>query len=182
MIIRKATVDDYKGISRVHVDCMHSAYQDILPTEVLNKFTYSEREKRWQKDLPNTIKGGTMNFVAEDKNGEIVGFALAGTMRDARLRIKYTGEIYAIYVLPDAQGQGIGKKLFHVASQHLAAMHHTSAALWTFKNHSSCSFFTSLGGEEVYDKNTTIAGKELKECAFGWDDLQKFNIEKKDLN
>ncbi len=182
MIIRQAKVDDWKGISRVHVDCMHSAYQEILPSDIINKFTYKDREKRWQKDLPNSIRGGTMNFVAVDQQGEIVGFALGGTMRDPRLRIKYTGEIYGLYVHPEAQGQGYGTKLFESVAQHLASLHHSSIALWTFKDHQSCSFYKYLGGEEVYEKNTIIAGKEMKECAYGWDHLHTFSVKTKDLN
>ncbi len=175
MIIRQANGEDWKGISRVHVDCMQQAYQGVLPASILEKFTYNDREKRWQKDLPNTISGGTMNFVALDDKNEIVGFALGGTMRDPRLRIKYTGEIYGIYVHPDAQGKGVGKKLFERLREHLASLHHSSVALWTFKDHNSCRFFKQLGGEEVYDKNTTIAGKELSELALGWDSFTQKN-------
>ncbi|QOY35401.1 N-acetyltransferase family protein [Anaerobacillus isosaccharinicus] len=181
-MIRRANKDDWKGISRVHVDCMHSAYQGVLPAATLDKFTYIDREKRWQNDLPNSIRGGTMNYVAVDKNGEIVGFALAGTMRDPRLRIKYTGEIYGIYVHPEAQGQGFGKKLFESVTEHLVSHHHTSIALWTFNEHSSCNFFEHLGGINVYEKTNVITGKELEECAYGWDDLQDItcNIEVQD--
>ncbi|MCT8137809.1 GNAT family N-acetyltransferase [Anaerobacillus sp. CMMVII] len=182
MMIRQATADDWKGISQVHVDCMHTAYQAILPSNILDKFTYQDREKRWQKDLPNSIKGGSMNFVALDNQGEIVGFALGGTMRDPRLRIGYTAEIYGIYVHPEAQGHGFGKKLFESVMEHLASLHHSKVALWTFENHPSCAFFEYLNGKEVYEKNTTIAGKELKECAYGWENISDLLLQKNDLN
>lgn len=181
-MIRKANIDDWKGISRVHVDCMHSAYQGVLPAATLEKFTYNDRETRWQKNLPNSIRGGTMNFVALDKNDEIVGFALAGTMRDPRLRIKYTGEVYGIYVHPEAQGQGFGRKLFEAVIGHLVTHHHSSIALWTFNKHSSNSFFEHLCGTNVYEKKTVIAEKELEECAYGWDDLQNMFGHKEVLN
>lgn len=182
MIIRQAHVDDWKGIARVHVDSLHASYQDTLPLDVLNKFTYADREKRWQKDLPKSISGGTMTYVVEDKNREIVGFALSGTMRDARLKMKYTGEVYGLYVHPDAQGQGFGRKLFESVAQHLASVHFSSIALWTFENLESCSFFKHLGGVQVYEKSTTIAGKQLVEYAYGWDDLTSFSVNSKDLN
>ncbi|WP_179298787.1 GNAT family N-acetyltransferase [Evansella halocellulosilytica] len=173
MIIRQATTDDWKGIAHVHVDCTHTAYQGILPSTILKKFTYSDREKRWQKDLPKSTSGGTRTFVAVNHQDEIVGFALAGTMRDPRLRIKYTGEIYGIFVHPEVQGEGLGRKLFESVTQYLASIHHSSIALWTFKGHESTSFFKHLCGVEVYEKETTIAGKELKECAFGWDGIRR---------
>ncbi len=168
-MIRQAKVDDWQGIARVHVDCIHTDYEGILPKETIAKFTYHNREERWKKDLPNTIKGGTMNFVATDQDGEIIGFALGGTMRDARLRIAYTGEIYGIYVHPSAQGQGYGKKLFEHVVSHLVSLHHLSIASWTFKDHRSSNFFDHLGGKDIYQKTTTIGGQELKEVAYGWD-------------
>jgi GNAT superfamily N-acetyltransferase len=171
-MIRKATADDFKGIARVHVDCMHASYNGLFTEEIIDKFTYTDREKRWQKDLPNSIKGGSMNFVAMDEKGDIVGFALAGTMRDPRLRMRYTGEIYGIYVHPEVQGQGFGKKLFETVTEHLASLHHSKIALWTFKNHQSYHFFEHLGGEEVYEKNTSVGGKEFEECAFGWENVE----------
>jgi len=182
LIIRQANEEDWKGIARVHVDSLHSSYQNTLPTEVLNKFTYTDRENRWKKDLPKSISGGTMTYVVEDKNSEIVGFALGGTMRDARLRINYIGELYGLYVHPDAQGQGYGKKLLESVAQHLSSVHFSSMALWTFENLESSSFFKHLGGKQVYKKNTTIAGKELVEEAYGWDQLQSFSVLSEELN
>ncbi|WP_280771928.1 GNAT family N-acetyltransferase [Salipaludibacillus daqingensis] len=182
MIIRQAKLDDWKGIAHVHVDCLHSAYSETLPSNTLEKFTYIDREKRWQKDLQKSINGGTMTYVAEDQNNEIVGFALGGTMRDARLRIKYTGEIYGLYVHPDYQGQGLGKKLFESVAEHLASVHFSSMALWTFGNLDSCSFFKHLAGQQVYEKKTTVGGKELVEYAYGWDDINSLTVLSEDLN
>lgn len=172
-MIRKASAMDWKGIARVHADCILSAYEGILPPETLQNFSYNNREKRWEHDLPKTISGGTMNYVAENEQGAIVGFALGGTMRDPRLRIRYSGEIYGIYVHPSYQHQGLGKKLFTSVIDHLASLHHSKVALWTFKDSPSTSFFASLGGEEVYEKNTTIGGKQLTEVAYGWENDEK---------
>lgn len=182
MIIRKAVIDDYEGIAKVHVDSFQSAYADLLPSETLTKFTYENRAMRWKKDLPNALTGGTMTFVAEDKDGKIVGFALGGTMRDARLRLGYIGEVYGIYIHPDAEGQGLGKKLLESVAQHLASQDFPSMGLWTFHEHPSCRFFEGLGGKQIYNKQTTIAGKVLKEVAYGWDDIQSFSVDAGILN
>ncbi|MGJ9384474.1 N-acetyltransferase family protein [Salipaludibacillus sp. CF4.18] len=182
MIIRQAKVNDWKGIARVHVDCVHSSYKNILPPATLDKFTYNTREQRWKKDLPSSTTGGAMTYVVEDSNGTIVGFSLAGTMRDARLRIKYTGEIYGVYVHPDVQGKGYGKKLFECAVQHLSSVHFSTIALWTFKDLDSGTFFKHLDGEQVYEKSTTIGGEKLEEIAYGWDNLKPFSVLTEDLN
>ncbi|SER40124.1 GNAT family N-acetyltransferase [Salipaludibacillus aurantiacus] len=173
MQIRKASVDDAKGIARVNVDCWKSAYKHVLPSHIINKLTYSDREERWKKNLPDSTSGGTMTFVAEDQNGEIIGFALGGTMRDPRLRIKYTGELYALYVSPEFQGRGIGRKLFDSVIHHLSSLRHSSVALWVFEDLHSCTFYTHLGGEQIYHKKTTVGGKTLNELAFGWQGLDE---------
>ncbi|MFA9559137.1 N-acetyltransferase family protein [Evansella sp. AB-rgal1] len=182
MQIRKATIHDWKEIAHVHVDCMRSAYRNVFPSETIEKITYSDRERRWQNDLPKTIQGGTMNFVAVNKQEKIVGFSLGGTMRDARLRIGYTGELYGLYVHPHAQGQSLGLKLFESVAHHLVSLHHSSMALWTFQHHDSCSFFHHLNGKEVYKKNTTIGGKDLEEIAFGWDNIATLSQHRDNLN
>ncbi|PYZ95037.1 GNAT family N-acetyltransferase [Salipaludibacillus keqinensis] len=182
MNIRKATVEDAKGMARVHVDCWRSAYEGILPSDLLNNLSYKDREQRWIKNIPLSTSGGSMTFVVENEEGKIVGFALGGTMRDARLRMKYTGELYGLYVHPNNQQKGFGKKLFESVVHHLVSLHHSSIALWTFKGHHSCSFYNHLGGEKVYDKKTTIGGTELTEWAYGWDDLSSFPINIDQLN
>ncbi|ADU30592.1 GCN5-related N-acetyltransferase [Evansella cellulosilytica DSM 2522] len=182
MMIRQATVNDWKGIAKVQVDSMREAYKNHFPAKVIDNMNYLDRENRWQNDLPKTISGGTMNYVVVNEKDIIIGFALGGTMRDPRLRIKYTGELYGIYLVPELQGQGFGKKLLESVAYHLASQHHNSMALWTLKPHNSCFFFERMQGKEVYEKNTMIGGKELKECAYGWDDVQSILSETNHLN
>ncbi|MBU9713049.1 GNAT family N-acetyltransferase [Evansella tamaricis] len=182
MIIRKAKSDDWKGIARVHVDCMHTAYQGVLPPEILDKFTYDNREKRWKNDLPKAIRRGTMTYVVEDQQGAIVGFALGGTMRDPRLRIRYIGEVYGIYVHPQVQNEGIGKKLLESVAEYFSTLDFPTMALWTIKELPSCPIFEKLGAENVYEKKTVIGGKTLEEIAYGWEDLKSFSSKKEGLN
>ena len=61
----------------------------------------------WQRVLER-VGGGDAVLVAE-LDGEIVGFVSSGPIRE---RIPgYSGEFYALYVLPEAQGCGIGTAL-----------------------------------------------------------------------
>lgn len=172
MHIRQASIRDAEEMARVHVDYWKSSYKDILPDDIIENLSYSDREKRWLENLPSSTSGGTMTYVAEDVNGRMAGFALGGTMRDARLRIKYTGELYGLFVHPEYEGWEIARQLFINVTDHLISLHHSGMALWTFENHHSCSFYKQMGGEKIYDKKTDIAGRKLNELAFGWDDIE----------
>jgi GNAT superfamily N-acetyltransferase len=181
MNIRRATADDYSGIARVHVDNWLNTYKEIFPAEVLNTWTYETREVRWKKSLPKALSGGTMTFVAEER-GTILAFALAGTMRDARLRMRYTGEIYGVFVHPEHQGRGLGRKLFEACAEHLLSFDHARAALWTLENNPDRDFFEIVGGKKVYDAPDEIGGRSYTKVAYGWDDLEKFQKHKLKLN
>ena len=103
--IRKADLTDTKGIAKVHVESWKTTYADIVPDEYLNNLTYENREKIWINNIPN---GGV--YVAENNEGEIVGFSSGGKERSGKYN-GFDGELYAIYILKDYQGQGIGKAL-----------------------------------------------------------------------
>lgn len=109
--IRKATYDDAEQYVKLNVDVWCSAYSEIMPAEVLK----SRREKQnfhienfKNRDIN---KNGHIDLVAEIE-GKIVG-QLSGVSKS---RIDFFGEkqfaeICALYVLPDFQHVGIGKRL-----------------------------------------------------------------------
>src|SRR5699024_9426075 len=71
-----------------------------------NQMTYENRQEKWQDIISKQIV-----FVAENNKGEIVGFSNAGVERTGKYP-DYKGELYAIYLLKEYQGKGIGKLLF----------------------------------------------------------------------
>lgn len=106
--IRTATIEDAKGIARVHVDVWRETYSGIVPSSHLDQLNYEARERRWQ-DILSDSTPDRKNFVATDLTRSIVGFASIGPGRDPDFE-KF-GEIYAIYVYQRCQGQGLGSLL-----------------------------------------------------------------------
>jgi len=51
MIIRRATIEDLKGIAKVHVDTWRTAYKDIIPDSYLASLSYEKRETSWAINL-----------------------------------------------------------------------------------------------------------------------------------
>src|SRR5450631_1696360 len=102
--IRAATVEDASAISHVHVESWRATYKGIVPEEHLASLSEAEHVPLWRKWLALEVQA----FVAA-MNGEVVGFACGGRIREPLQ--DYGAELYAIYLLPQAQGHGLGSAL-----------------------------------------------------------------------
>lgn len=170
--IRTAQLEDAEGIAKVHVDNWLDTYSGMLPEKSLRTWTYEERIKRWQASIQQAVSGGTRTFVAES-SGRITGFVLAGTMRDATLRMRYSGEVYGLFVQPEYQSKGLGKELLISAFQHLHDYQHSRAALWVPNVNKSRGFFEYMGASKVYEAPVEIGGESFMNEAYGWESMRE---------
>lgn len=92
MRIREAKVSDATGIAFVHVESWKTTYRNILPKEFLTNLSFKRREQFWEKSIPE----GHV-FVAENDEGQIVGFASGGRERSGKYE-GYKGELTSIYI------------------------------------------------------------------------------------
>lgn len=168
MNIRNAVLLDVNGIAKVHVDCWKSTYANIVPNEYISKLTYEKRAKLWEQVIPN----GNV-FVAEDENGQIVGFADGGKERTGDYK-EYPGEMYSIYILKSYQNRGIGKRLMKAVVNELLKQDINSMLVWVLKDNNSRNFYEQMGGKVVDSKTVDFSGKKLIELAFGWEDINSF--------
>ena len=105
--IRPAGPSDAEAIAGVQARSWRAAYLGMLPNEVLLGFGHAQGVTFWHRILER-VDGDDSVLVAEF-DGDVVGFVSCGPIRD---RIPgYSGEFYALYVLPEAQGCGIGTSL-----------------------------------------------------------------------
>ena len=109
-------------------------------------------------------------YVAEDEQGRIVGFIAGGLNRDASK--EYIGELYAIYILKEAQGHGVGKKLTRALVERLIQEHYYSMLVWVLADNPSRRFYEALGGQYVSTKQIEIGGVMLDEVSYGWRDIR----------
>lgn len=165
-IIRPARVEDASGIARVHVDSWRTSYRGIVPDEVLATLSYEQREEVWRRGLSNTTRK-RFDFVAEDEQGRIVGFVSGGPLRDGDP--SYESELHAIYLLKEAQGRGIGRRLTKTFVERLVATGSDSMLLWVFaENYSARRFYEAMGGQVVSSQPMEIGGILLEEVSYGW--------------
>jgi ribosomal protein S18 acetylase RimI-like enzyme len=164
--IRAAQLDDAAGIARVHVDSWRTTYKGIIPGEFLATLSYARQEQSWQQILNDPAQ---VTFVAVDEAGTIVGFVNGGPEREGDPA--YQGELYAIYVLQEAQGHGLGRRLVKELTRLLAERHFESMMLWVLASNPACRFYEALGGQVIKQKQHQIGGASYDELAYGWQDL-----------
>jgi GNAT superfamily N-acetyltransferase len=134
----------------------------------------TERVPLWQEWLIRDISV----FVAEIE-GKIVGFASGGPIREPLAA--YDAELYAIYLLEEVQGRGIGKDLLSAVAEALVGKDHTSMLVWVLDQNPAVRFYEKTGAEHLMSKQIEIGGISLTELALGWPDLRRSTWSSDDL-
>jgi GNAT superfamily N-acetyltransferase len=170
MLIREASLTDAAAIARVHVDSWRTTYAGIVPANYLANLSYARREQFWCDILSTPLTSGCVYAAAQD-TGEIVGFASGGPERSGNAL--YRGELYAIYLLAPYQRQGLGRRLTMAVVQRLLQGGLSSMLVWVLAANPRRAFYTTLGGQQIYEKTATIGAAPLVEVAYSWPDLRE---------
>lgn len=167
MLIRQAKVADAAGIARVNVDAWRVTYKDTVPEEFLTNMSYQESEQRWIKHVSEADSSqDRFIYVAEDEAGQIVGYISGGLNRDDDP--VYKSELYAIYILQEYQGQGLGRRLTLTLVKRLVQAGFQSMILWVLAVNPARHFYEALGGQKVKEGQFEISGAVIDEVAYGW--------------
>jgi GNAT superfamily N-acetyltransferase len=170
VIIRTARPGDQAGLALVHIESWRTTYRGLVPDEFLAKLSLEARERRWTRMLDTAQSDGHLILVAENEAGQIVGFADGGRQREADL--PYKGELYAIYLLQEAQGRGLGRLLMQTLARRLEEAGFEDLLLWVVTANPSCGFYERMGGQPIAAKPVEIGGLPLEETAYGWPDIR----------
>lgn len=168
--VRLAQPDDAPAIGRVHVESWRAAYCQVLPEAYLASLSAVGRAAEWRDVLARQDR---QRFVlaAESERGEVVGFAAAGPERAGEPG--YDSELYALYLLPAYQGQGLGRALVREAAVRLDAAGMQAMLLWVFEaNAAARRFYEKLGGVYLRQQPMTLGGASFDEVAYGWKPLR----------
>jgi GNAT superfamily N-acetyltransferase len=133
MEIRRASVSDAAEIAAVHVRTWQAAYAHVFGVERLAHLDVDRRVAGWTREL----SAGEPIFVA-DEEGRVVGFVSVGAC-----------ELYAIYALPEAWGNGAGPALMRAAVGQLREDGCGEAVLWVLEDNPRARRFYEREGWEA---------------------------------
>ncbi len=143
--IRRATAADAPAIAAVHTHSWQWAYRGLLPDDFLDGLSggLAERVVAHERYLAKE-SSGERTWVAECE-GRVAGFATAGPSRD-RDASPETGELWGIYLEPEAAGKGIGRALLDHAVDHMRSHRYREATLWVLEGNVRARAFYEKAG------------------------------------
>jgi len=166
--IRRARIEDAAAIAHVHVESWRSTYAGMLPEDMLVKLSSAAREARWWRRVLGRFRRRHFVYVAEHADAGVVGFISGGPSRDGNLR--KDGEVYALYLLDEYQGEGTGRALFIKLAARLKREYGPSLLVWVLASNPSRFFYEAMGGRRVATRDERVGEVSVTETAYGWVD------------
>lgn len=166
VILRKSTIQDIEKISCQVEISYKSAYDGLMD----GKYLSSLSKDHWVPILQEAIRGGSICLIAQNHH-RIIGSLVFG--QSTTISIAGTAELFAIYLLPEYVGCGIGHKLYAEAEKMMVEQGFKSCLLEVLsENTRAIQFYLSHGFKEMKTFTVTENGMTLN-CKAMTKDLQK---------
>ena len=160
--IRRAKACDATAVASCHDEAWRTAYQGIIPGTELEKLINRRGPAWWDSAIRKGSRIALLQF-----GDKIAGYANYG--RNRARSLYYDGEIYELYLRPEFQGLGFGRRLFTSAKRDLGQSGLKSMVVWALSdNDPATEFYRALGGRMVARSSEKFGLKSLDKVAFAW--------------
>ncbi|HTK14089.1 MAG TPA: GNAT family N-acetyltransferase [Xanthobacteraceae bacterium] len=160
--IRQARPSDAVAVAGAHDEAWRAAYQGIIPGTELDKLINRRGSDWWESAIRKGSRVSLLQF-----GDTVAGYANYG--RNRARSLQYEGEIYELYLRPEFQGVGFGRRLFSAARKDLIHSGMKSLVLWALsENDPAVEFYRALGGRAVARSSERFGTRVLDKVAFGW--------------
>ncbi len=173
---RRASPDDALRIAELKVLSWRDTYDGLMPASTLANLDAQAEAPHWRDWLADK-ESGLIALLLEEGN-QLIAYGLAGPMRlgdREGSEIEADAEIYALYVHPEHQRSGYGKRLMAGLVEQLLQREFKKVGLWMVGGNDKAErFYRSIGGEET-GKRVEIANGRIafREKGWRWDDLRQ---------
>jgi ribosomal protein S18 acetylase RimI-like enzyme len=158
---RWSTADDCRGLADVHRDTWRNAYAGIIPGVTLERMIARRGPAWWARMHDRGFRA-----LVIDCDDTLAGYATLGRGRAPGLA---GGEIYELYVRPECQGCGLGRRLFIAARRELRAHGLDRLTIWALaENTIALRFYRAMGGVECGRAQDRFCGVPLAKIGFAW--------------
>lgn len=175
--IRRATAEDVAQIARIHVEGWQQGYRGIVEDAYLDALSIEQKTTQWQEWI--NAEGNVVLVAKQAGDNALAGFLSFGPVRtrfpgDKGVIASVPGEVYALYVSPDAWRQGVGTQLLATVPDICREKRYGAFGLWALsKNARATNFYERLGGVRSGKKDIQVGTQNLQDTAFVWRDLRK---------
>lgn len=160
--IRRARPSDACAVADAHDEAWRGAYQGIIPGRELERLIARRGPDWWDCAIRKGSRIAILVF-----GDKIAGYANYG--RNRARSLFYDGEIYELYLRPEYQGLGFGRRLFTSARRDLAQSGMRSLVVWALSdNEPAVEFYRALGGKAVARSSERFGDRSLDKVAFAW--------------
>ena len=160
--IRRAKTADASAVAETHDEAWRTAYQGIIPGRELDKLIARRGPEWWDSAIRKGSRIAILGF-----GDKVAGYANYG--RNRARSLFYEGEIYELYLRPEYQGLGFGRRLFTSARRDLNQSGMKSLVIWALSdNEPAVEFYRALGGKPVARSSERFGDKSLDKVAFAW--------------
>jgi ribosomal protein S18 acetylase RimI-like enzyme len=160
--IRQAKPSDAAAVAATHDEAWRAAYQGIIPGVELEKLVSRRGPDWWDSAIRKGSRIAVLGF-----GDTVAGYANYG--RNRARSLTYDGEIYELYLRPEFQGLGFGRRLFSSARRDLQQSGLKTLVVWALSdNEPALEFYRALGGQAVARSSERFGTKVLDKVAFAW--------------
>jgi ribosomal protein S18 acetylase RimI-like enzyme len=160
--IRRAKPADAPSVAATHDDAWRNAYRGIIPGAELDKLVNRRGPDWWDSAIRKGSRISLLQF-----GDQVAGYSNYG--RNRARSLSYDGEVYEIYLRPEFQGLGFGRRLFSAARKDLNQSGLKSLVVWALSdNDIAVEFYRSLGGKAVARSSEQFGDKTLDKVAYAW--------------
>lgn len=169
VLVLPAGPADAEALAHVHVRSWRETYRGMLPDAYLARMSEADFARRFRRAL--TFPGPYDVTLAAAGPEALLGYVQGGA---SRAGIEGEAEIATLYVLREAQGMDLGRRLLVGAARALAAQGATSLTISVLRdNVKARGFYERLGGEaDAPRPERGPGGALLYEVAYRWPDIR----------
>jgi ribosomal protein S18 acetylase RimI-like enzyme len=161
--VRMARPGDEAGIADVHDAAWRDAYRGVIPGRELERMVQRRGPTWWRQ----AIRAGTRLMVL-DFGETIAGYASYG--RNRMPALGFGGEIFELYLTPQYQGVGLGRRMFDASRADLAAHGFPTFVVWALGgNDRALEFYQRRGGVVVRRARERFGEETRERIAFGFE-------------
>src|SRR6202051_4678591 len=160
--IRRAKAGDAAAVADAHDEAWRTAYQGIIPGTELDRLINRRGPAWWESAIRKGSRIALLQF-----GDKVAGYANYGRNRARSLH--FDGEIYELYLRPEFQGLGFGRKLFSAARRDLVQSGLQSLVVWALSDKEpAVEFYPALVCKAVARSSELFGTKVLDKVAFAW--------------